>query len=273
MLKIELKRAFKRKTFLFALLVGIMFCVLDNIEANYYNIISSYSGYNNYFNEFLKSSVLSPYDSFTLFNLTSLSNIFIMLIPILSAISYSDSYLEDVNSGFLKNVLSRCSKRKYLQSKFLANFIISGITISIPLLIELLLLLATQPNIKPERLYNAIHIGSLNLDMYLNQPLLYTLIWIFISFMFAGVISSISLGFSIVIRNKFVVLIAPFISVMVIHLLFDMIGLFNYSVLDFLYLASMAISSKPTEMLITFIVMLIVTYLPFYFGGKSNEAF
>ncbi|WP_346930172.1 hypothetical protein [Clostridium sp.] len=270
MLRIELKRAFKRKTFLFALLVGIMFCVLDNIESNYYNIIQAYSGYNNYFNEFLKSAVESPYYSFALFSTTELSSIFIMIMPILTAISYSDSYLEDVNSGFLKNILLRCSKRKYLQSKFLANFIISGITISIPLLIQLLLLLATQPNIKPEKLYNAMIIGGLNLDMYLNQPLLYTLIWIFISFMFAGAISSIALGFSIIIRNKFVVLIAPFISVLVIHLLFDIIGLYEYSVLGFLHLP---VKPNPTDMLITFIVMLMAAYLPFYFGGKANETF
>lgn len=192
-------------------------------------------------------------------------------MPILVAISYADSYLEDLNSGFLKNILSRYPKNKYLKNKFFANFIISGITFTIPLIINLLVQITTQASIHPEKLVQrTLAIGSLNLNMYLNHPLLYTLLWIFIYFIFAGVISSISLGFSIIIRNKFIVLIMPFIIVQAISILFPLIGIKTYSVSDFLYLSN---NVKITPMLITFIVMLMLSLLPFYFGGKSNEAF
>lgn len=271
MLQIELKRAFKRKTFLISLLVVTLLCIVDNVVSNYNWIIMPYNSYPYFFEDYIKLGIVTSYQCFTFFHFTPLASILFTLMPILVAISYSDSYLEDLNSGFLKNILARCSKRKYLQSKFLANFIISGITVSIPLLINLLILITTQSSIKPEKMSTTTLLnGSLNLDMYLNHPMLYTLMWIFIFFIFAGVISSIALSFSIVIRNKFIVLIAPFITVQAIGILFSFIGLNDYSVLRFLYLYSEA---NPIAMMVTFIVMLAATFLSFYFGGKSNETF
>lgn len=270
MLHIEIKRAFKRKSFLFALLVCTLICIVENIVYNYNYILMPYTSYPYFFEDYIKSSILSPYDCFIFFHLTPLSNILFIIMPILVSISYSDSYLEDLNSGFLKSILTRCSKHKYFRNKFLANFIISGITISIPLLISLLILLMTQANIKPEKLMNALSIGNLNLDMYLNHPLIYTLIWISIYFIFAGVISNIALGFSIIIRNKFIVLITPFITVNVIDILFNLIGISDYSVTSFLFRYP---KINPIAMMITFVVMLITVFLTFFFGGKSNEAF
>lgn len=276
MLKIELKRGFKRNTFLITLAIGIIICLGDLlINSQFYirRILDPSFGTQAFSLEFMKGFVRSPYESFALFSPSEMSNLFFILIPILSAISFSDSYLEDLNSGFLKNVLSRCSKRNYLHSKFFANFIVSGITIALPLLIQLIFLLATRPNIMPYKLSGTISMGWLNLDLFFNNPLAYTLIWIFISFMFAGVISSIALGISIVLRNKFVAVIAPFIVVMGIHILFDLLGLYRYSVIDFLRGGFSIIGMKFYHMVITFALMFLLTYIPFYFGGKSNEVF
>ena len=276
MLGIELKRGFRRKTFLITLAIGIVICLGDIlIGSQFYirRIFDSGFGIQGFYMEFMKGYVQSPYELFSLFGSSQISNLFFVLIPILSAISFSDSYLEDLNSGFLKNVLSRCSKRKYLHSKFLSNFIISGITIAIPLLIQLIFLLATRPNITPYKLAGTMRKGWLNVDLFLNNPLAYTLMWIFISFMFAGVIASIALGISIVIRNKFVAVISPFIVVMGIHILFQPLGLYKYSVFDFLYGGASIIGMKFYHMIITFAVMFLVTYIPFYFGGKANETF
>ena len=270
MLKIELKRAFKRKTFLFVLLLGTIISIVENITTNYYYIIFPYTNYIDFFERYIKAPMNSPCEFFIFFYRSPLAYLLFIIMPILVAISYSDSYLEDLNSGFLKNILARCSKRKYLQNKFLANFIISGITISLPLLISLLMILMTQANIYPEKTGNALIVGNLNVNMYLNHPVLFTLMWIFIFFIFAGVISSIALGFSIVIRNKFVVLIAPFITINAIEILFSLIGLSDFSPVNFLIGCP---DINASAMLITFIIMLMLTFLPFYFGGKSNEIF
>ena len=271
MLKLELKRAFKRKTFIFAILIGAIFAIVENISSNYYSIISAYTTSQYFFDIYIKTAMDSCYNHFLFFNFSPLANTFFTIMPIIIAISYSDSYLEDLNSGFLKNILARCSKKEYLKSKFLANFIVSGITISIPLLISLLMLITTQSSINPDKISGlTLGSGNLNLDMYINHPILYIFMWIGIYFVFAGGISSIALGISIVNRNKFIVLIAPFIIVQAMDILFSFIGINNYNLMRFLYLG---FNPNPLTMFITFIAMLMVTFLPFYFGGKSNEAF
>ncbi|MFR1709714.1 MAG: hypothetical protein ACLSV2_12500 [Clostridium sp.] len=271
MLKLELKRGLKRKTFIVALLVTTIFCVVQHLVSNYWWIIMPHANDSVFFDTFLKSGIVSAYQCFIFFNLTPLGNLLFILMPILVAISYGDSYLEDLNSGFLKNILSRCSKQKYLKSKFLANFIISGITIAIPLIVNLLLLITTQASILPEKLStNTLMAGSLNLDMYLNHPALYILMWILIYFAFAGAISSITLGLSMVTRNKFIVLIAPFIIVQAMGILLGLLNLRDYSVAKFLYSYP---EPNPIAMFITFTVIIMATFLPFYFGGKSNELF
>lgn len=274
MLQIELKRGLRRKTFVAALVICILFCVFEYLIYNYpyYSVSLKYTAtLSDYLGVYLKGSAINSYDFFIFFSLTPLANILFILMPVLVAISYSDSYLEDLNSGFLKNILTRCSKKKYYVSKFLANFIISGITISIPLLINFLLTITTQVSGPPYKLITATALnGNLNMDMYLNHPFLYVLMWIGIYFLFAGAISSIALAFSIVTRNKFIVLITPFIVVQVIDILFKVMNLMDFSVSKFLYLY---FNINPWAMAVTFLVMISATFIAFYFGGKKNEAF
>lgn len=265
MLKIELERAVKRPTFIFALLIGIFICIFD--------ITKSSNHFYDFYNDFLNTMIITPYDSLCIFNLSPLSNIYFIILPVLCAISYSDSYLEDLNSGFLKNILSRYSKTKYLNSKFGANFIVSGLTIVIPIIIQLLFLLATRPNIMPEKLGNVMAIVNVSVDLYLHHPLIYTFIWIFIWFLFAGVISSITLAISIIVRNKFVALITPFICLYAVDIILGIFHLTGFSVLHLLYFPSMYDKSSFCCVFIIFLLILGSTYLPFYIGGKSNENF
>lgn len=271
MLNIELKRGFKRKSFIFALLACTVICILDYLIVNQYNIIFSYENYPHFLSNYMKVGGRSCYDNFIFFRLSPFSQILTITMPILVAISYSDSYLEDLNSGFLKSILTRCSKAKYLRSKYIANFILSGITFSFPLIIRLIMLITTQGSILPDKTNcTALINGSLWINLYLSHPLLYILLWIFIYFIFSGVISSIALSFSILIRNKFVVLVAPFITLSVIEIIFSLIRLGDFSPSRFLFHYP---NVNPVSVIITFIVMLGVTFLTFYIGGKSNEIF
>lgn len=268
---IELKRALKRKSFLIALTIGMILCIGDILQNNMFYIersfLNCYS--DTYYQDFMHSFVASPVGFFALINSTEITNLFVSLIPILCAVSFGDSYLEDLNSGFLKNILMRYPKTKYLNIKFLVNFTISGITIALPLLIQLIFLLITHPLIKPYKLYDAVFVGDFNINLYLNHPVLYILLWVFIAFIFSGIIGNIALSISIINRNKFIAVVAPFILTMVVHILFSLLGLKCYSVVGFLTFSESGL--KVYHLVITFIVMFLLTYVPFYLGGKSNE--
>lgn len=271
MLKDELRRGLKGINFKIMIFIGIFLCIAQTIKHDYSNIIMSYNNYNYFFDDYIKNGIVSSYESFIFFKLTDISKIFFMIMPVLVSISYANSYLEDLNSGFLKSILIRCPKNKYFICKYIANFIIAGATIAIPLIIDLLIVISTQASIIPDMIRDTNLInGNLNLNMYMHHPVLYIVLWIFIYFIFAGAIASIVLSFSIFIRDKFIVTILPFLLVQAINIIFGLIGLNKYNLSNFLFLCT---DINLMSMFITFFVMLMLTFLSFFIGGRNNEAF
>lgn len=271
MLKVEFKRAFTEKRFMVSIIIGIVFCLINTIKYDYGYIMNPYSNDMYFYNDFIKSSLVSAYDNFIMFRLTDISNIFFIIMPILVAIPYSSSYNEDIKSGFSRNILSRSYKKRYLITKFIVNFVISGLTFAIPLILNLLVNITTQASINPERLSsNVLVTGNLFPNMYLNNPLMYTILWIFIYFISAGVISSIALGVSIIIANKFIIVISPFIVIQFMGIIFPFMGLNKFNMASFLYLCT---NVDLLAMSITLLAILTVSFMAFYFGGSANENF
>lgn len=271
MLKVEFKRALMDKRFIVSIIIGVVFCVLNTLKYDYGYIINPYLNDKYFYNDFIKNSLVSAYDNFIMFRLTDIANIFFIVMPILVAIPYSSSYNEDIKSGFSRNIFSRNHKKRYLISKFTVNFVISGLTFAIPLIFNLLVNITTQASINPERLRSSVlMIGNLFPNMYLNDPLMYTILWIGIYFISAGTISSIALGISSIVRNKFIIVISPFIVVQVIGILFPFMGLNKFNMASFLYLCT---NVDLLAMSITLLAILTVSFMAFYFGGSANENF
>jgi len=265
MLKLELKRGLKRKSFIIALI----FCAINIIKNDYYYLSMPYANYPYFLEDFMKCGIVSSCENFIMFRFTDVSNILFCIMPIIVSIAYGDSYLEDLNSGFLKSIFSRCSKNKYFINKFFANFVLAGIAFTLPLLINFLIHICFEATLQPEILNtNNLRIGSLNLDLYLNHPMIYTFLWLFIYFIFSGAIASISLAVSIITRNKFIVLVIPFIVMQLTSIFFAVINIRSYSPINFLYLYS---DANILSMVISFIVMVLSTFMIFYWGGKHNE--
>lgn len=257
----EIKRGLSRISFRIALLIGI----IANIMSVFITNPGTYS-----IDNYIKAYEISAYDNFIFFNLNSLSNVMILIFPILSAVSYSDSYLEDINSGFINYIYTRYSKSKYLICKFCSNFIISGLCVAVPLIINLIILILTVPSIKTNAILGRYTIlcGGLLSSLFYNNPILYILLWILIYFMYSGAFASIALSISIVIKNKFVVLFVPFLLCNVIGIVLNLIGKYSYSPSSFLYLSN---NQSIDIIIIEFILIVLISAFIFYVGGNKNE--
>ncbi|NEU06207.1 hypothetical protein [Clostridium senegalense] len=270
MLKLEIKRGLKRKSFSIALLITLIFCIIDIFKNDYYSILMPYINYPYFLEDFIKCGIVSSCENFIMFKFTDMSNILFCIMPVIVSMAYGDSYLEDLNSGFLKSIFSRCSKNKYFINKFFANFILAGIVFTLPLLINFLIRICFEATLTPEILSTVnLRIGSLNLNLYMNHPIVYTVIWLFIYFIFSGAIASISLAASIITRNKFIVVVIPFIVMQLITLIFKVINISEYNPMSFLYLSN---SINIKSMIISFIIIVSSTFIILYLGGKNSEA-
>ena len=260
----EIRRGFNRKSVILVMLVIIILGILDTF--NY----SCYKSSDEILNVYLKAYIFSSYDRFILFNSSIYSNILVLSLPILSSLCYSDSYLEDINSGFSNFIHTRKDKGRYLLSKFSANFIVSGIAISIPILFNFIVLLARFPSIMTNKYIGneTVEITQLFPEVYYKHPIIYILMWIAIYFLFTGLFSSISLSLSIFVKNKITVVVLPFIVLQVIGIVLDIFGKYKYYPSSYLHTG---LHKDIMIMIVEFGALFVVSFTVFLIGGKKYE--
>ena len=182
--------------------------------------------------------LFTPYQSWIEFGLSSnYRYILLLLLPIISAISFSDTYAKDLQTGYLKAILSKGKMKAYFTGLYVTNFIVAGVTIAIPLLINLYLAFMTLPNIKPDPIldYNPLQYEStLFPNLYYQFPLLHTLFYILLAFIFAGMYATICLSVSLYVKNRFFIVVAAFIIDMFLAIILNMTQLYSWVPASFL---------------------------------------
>lgn len=154
------------------------------------------------------------------------TELFYLLIPIIAALPYSVSYFQDKKTGYMQNVCIRTGRKKYLLAKFGAVFLSGGTAVVIPMLLNLFLNAMIIPAIKPEMSVNQSTIQAINLggEIYFGHPLLYTLLYLFLDFIFAGLWATLSLAGTHLLDSIFFICLLPFIIYFSWNNLADFVG-------------------------------------------------
>ena len=137
---------------------------------------------------------------------------YIYLFPIFAALPYGVSFYQDMKSGYIKQLYTRTSRRKVHAARYIVTFVSGGCTVIIPLIINLLLTMAVLPSLKPA--YNGLfplRSASAFGVLFYTYPYLYTLLYMFIYFIFAGGFATLCLALSYYIENVFLISIFPFV--------------------------------------------------------------
>lgn len=261
MLLQEMKRGIYRKSFIISVIIGIVICGINAIE---------WRASENILSDYFKEYVFNAYDYFQTFGLGELSNLFIMIIPIISSLAYSDSYLEDLNSGMLNFIYSRKNKKKYLISKYISNFILGGLVVAIPLIVNYIILITRLPSIQPHPILGNNVIGYTQLlpNIYYTHPQIYIFIWIGIYFLYGGAFASIGLGVGVFVRKRILTLISPFIILNTLEIICEVSGNTSY------YPGTIffgQVHQNLLVILVEFIFIISISLGIFIFGGRKNE--
>ncbi|MCM3738562.1 hypothetical protein M3215_22995 [Bacillus cytotoxicus] len=257
MLKMELNRIWRRPIFWVLFLVGLAFAIAP-IKEGWLAVEADY-----------KLMELSPYVNWLYLYPTASENIYKLIFPLLAAIAYADSYAEDFNTGFIKNILTKVEKKTYLRVRYIVNFCLGGAIAIFPLVLNFLCTMAVYPLIEPNFYYgsNLVIENSFLPDLYYQHPFWYILLRIFILFFVGGMFASLGLALSVFVKNRYVIVIFPFLLFMAFDILIgvlipsvptmDAVFMKNYGsvIALFGYLFAGTIGS----------------YLCFYFVGGKNE--
>lgn len=260
LLKLEFKRAINKKIIV-VLSVGILLTL-----AHLYTEVIPMNTYQRG-----ESPYLTPFttwfanDSFSIY-----SQIFFMQLPILASIPYADSYWVDKNSGFIKCIYTRVKKNDYLIAKYITNFIVGGAVIAIPLIFNIYLLFMKLPALKPS-IFSGLELPKEMFgNLYYLHPYIYVLVYLFINFMFGGVYSSIGLSISSFCKNRFLVVVIPFLTYISMFIV-EIAGFPQLVPMKFLN-SGQSVSGITIESIVSIFLMLFLFSLLIYsIGVKKDE--
>ena len=198
------------------------------------------------------------------------SYIFYMIIPLLAVLPFGGSFYDDRKSGYIKNVCIRTKREVYYKAKYIAVFLSGGIAIAIPLMLNLMLSALLLPALKPDNACNTTITGTtMAYELFYTHPLLYSLLFILIDFIFGGVIATIALSYTYYTEYKFGAMIAPFVLYFFLYSLMNLLDKTQYSL--FFMLNAGASGNHVLLYLFAFLLFFLLSYVLFMRKGKQAD--
>lgn len=160
------------------------------------------------------------------------AQLFYTVLPLLVVLPFATTYAEDYNSGYIKNILTRTSRKHYYVAKFCVSCISGALVVGIVLLFSMFLTTMTMPQLMPHPSTFTFSVDSSNylwFELYHNHPYLYILWYSLIDVVFYSGLTTLALAISSLIRNRFVALLTPIILVYSISSLLNNVGLANFA--------------------------------------------
>lgn len=209
LLKLEFERAFRSRGMTAALICGYAIAIIQFVcvpLANSHDILRFFDGSNltypyTVFGSWLGMDDTHPWDL-----------MYRYLIPLLAVLPFGATYFSDIRAGYIKNICTRTAKWKYLAAKYVAVFVSGGVTVVLPMLLNLLLTAAVLPSLAPSTnsLYS-IFGGSMFATLFYEHPYGYIALYLFMYFIYGGVFSSLALLMKGMARYRFEVVLFPFV--------------------------------------------------------------
>lgn len=152
---------------------------------------------------------------------------FDLFAPILAVLPATTLFCEDYNSGYIKSILGRTEKRRYITETIFCSSIAGGLAMFIPTLISnALMVICFQPNSVGIKLgyEDFLDEGIFANIQYVWGGLVVVIILTVLSFLFGAVWSNIGLCISAFIPNKYIALAFPFVLYFSSHLILYRLG-------------------------------------------------
>lgn len=255
LIKYEFQRAFSR-AFIIALALGIL---------------SGIGGVVAYYSDTLwnEPAEISCYDAWLYCLSVGEGSFYRAMFPVIICLPYLTTFYSDRNSSFIFNITSRMSYLRYLCIK-IGIGLISAISVILLILVSwLCICLVLFPCNLPITEFNYAPKGIFS-QYFILHPLRYITIIILLNLITAAVFYLISMALSFVVKNKRLVIGAPFI----VYLFFILISQFkSFSMLNPIVLIAPLETPSYTIRQITFrwIVIMIISCASLYYFYRTDN--
>lgn len=276
-LKVECKRAFVNKTFYLCLGIGAILCIwllcIQIIEVRRFDQMIQEYGIE-------KAGLYYPrslYNSFIGLDYAYLpSTILYTIFPLLVTLPHVISYYRDKKSGYIKNILLKAKRRDYYTARYLSVFLNGFTTALLILLFSLWISALFFPALPPEvttLTYCPFDSSAMLVGLFYSNPLVYTVIYIFIDSVFFGAIATIALGISCYADNILFVFAGGMILYLIVDYIMQLAGRTEFSPLQFLKPTQFMCNAKPIIILAELLLLIILVAIPILRKERRRDVF
>ena len=204
---------------------------------------------------------------------SSQSYIYFMIIPILAVLPHSISLANDRSTGYTYNLFVRNRKSQYYFSKYLVTFIIGGVVVILPLIINIILSVCTLPSILPDTSTGTSMImgNMMWADFYFKSPNLYIAFYLLIIFVFSGIIATFALTIGSFVYNAFVITVMPFICYLFSYAICTLSHSLEYCPFMFLTPAQRVEHISFPIILMEIIILMLIIGNIYYYQMRRDE--
>ena len=210
----ELRKALTNRMLYIALAIGLVFCTWDVLE-NMGNMEE--------FNKRIAESKDWPginrdtrgHIGYSLFYLwlglgTRGGSIFYTIWPMLAAMAYGWSYLEDRRGGVYNQIAARTNTKIYYISKYIAVFVSGGLAVSVPLLLDLLANALVGPYEHIPQIFDMVNNSGFASELFYTSHWAYGLVWCGMTFLFGGVAACLCFVVGTKLRYGVMTVLVPY---------------------------------------------------------------
>lgn len=277
---IELKKALRSSNIRIILLVGFLLAVCQTVyyRFSYYpgaldNYLSSLEGGRT--SGYIQPPVISQ--GCLGMDFTSLwEHLFYLILPLLAAVPWADSYYQEKRNGYLKMVYTKTSRMKYLSVKYASVFLLGAAAVAFPLLLSIYfssLYLPADP-IDMAMFQSNVNNYTLWGALFYENPLLYMFRYVLLDAIYGGLFAVLSLFLSLFVKKRFTVWTLLFLVNIAGYYILDfyVTGTGNYFPYYFLN-AEVGAQVGLGFLLITGLLLFFVSFIGFLFFGNRDEIF
>lgn len=268
-LKLELRRAFKGKGMIFAIIVG---CAITITHVIQYQIPAYQMNLQQNFIECPQGYPLVVSDTWMAGNSFNIESfLYFLVLPIIAVIPFGTSYFADRNGGFLKSVYMRISRKEYLTAKYIATFLSGGAAVALPLVLNVMCCMVLLPNIVAQQSlpHNTICAKNLFYGIYYSHPTVYIMIYLCLDFILGGIFACMALTCSFLSDFKVIVAICPFFIQLTLHVACSMLWNYEWSSVFFAR-AGYGMTNVVIPLIYILVGILITSTLFLYIGEKED---
>lgn len=200
MFQYEFKLAIRNKLIIFCLIIGI----LSGVPG----IISYYSE-----TKFMVGAgvpeAVSCYQAWLYALSLGSGTLYKILAPLL-IIPNLDSFFVERKNGYVNFVVTRSNYREYFFTKLFSGGVVSGLILTVTMVVWFVVCAISFPNNTPVASFTYIASDSFR-GLFIGKPIVYIFIIIVLNFLFAVIFYSLGYGISYFCKNKYIVMVIPFL--------------------------------------------------------------